>query len=255
MTPTEQEQKDIQQNKDVAAASWTLVLAPLILYFRKDSKFVQFHARQSTILFIIAVLIALLPWSLNKLNVLTVLVAVAGFINANNGVFWRVPIIADWADKGVEPVKIIYWIRDFFLKIFDVLKRIFIAGQKKISKKENSNDQVSFLESEIIKERYLQGKKISTLSADKKAALEQIKTLFTENNFTANEEEKTITFENANKKAILGNLSEKSALIFINFNTDKIKTDISYNAWQGFTIDFDNTSENQIEKIENIILK
>ncbi len=256
-----EQRKDIEQNKDVAAASWTLVLAPLILYFRKDSEFIQFHAKQATILFLIAVLIALLPWDLDKLNVITVLVAVAGFINANNGLFWRVPIISDWADKGLDPMKIVNWIKKISLKIFDVLRRVFVAGSKKVTRKKpenkeevhskvnNLNTQVVFLESELIKEKYLQGKKISEANPE----IRKLENLFIENKFVSDEQEKYFFFEKDEQKAFLGNISENGAVLFVNFKLEQIEADIVLGAWGGFAVNFDQDFEKQITKIKNLL--
>lgn len=68
---TETQKQDIQNNKDIAAFSYIWIFSVLVLFSRKDSQFIQFHARQALILFIFSVLFYLIP-ILRYANVLVV---------------------------------------------------------------------------------------------------------------------------------------------------------------------------------------
>ena len=94
--------KDIEENKVVAALSyfWILCLIPLLT--KRDSKFVQFHAKQGLVLFGIEILgtfvywVPLFGWSL---ALLFFVVSVMGAIKTLNGEEWEIPYIYDWSKK------------------------------------------------------------------------------------------------------------------------------------------------------------
>jgi len=89
------DQKDVEENKGMAAISylWILCLVPLIL--KKDSEFAQFHAKQGLALFIIEVVGSLVFWIpvVGWLLFICVLVlAVLGIVKALQGEYWEMPV-------------------------------------------------------------------------------------------------------------------------------------------------------------------
>jgi len=94
--------KDVEENKMVAALSylWILCLVPLLS--KKDSKFAQFHAKQGLILFIVELFAGLVIWFpfFGQLFALVLLiVSIIGIIKAYNGEWWKVPFVYDLSKK------------------------------------------------------------------------------------------------------------------------------------------------------------
>ncbi len=94
--------KDIKENKLIAALSyvWILCLVPLLL--KRDSKFAQFHAKQGLVLFIIEVFASFIMWLpiVGQLIALALLViSVVSFIKALSGEWWKIPYLYEWSKK------------------------------------------------------------------------------------------------------------------------------------------------------------
>ncbi len=94
--------KDIEENKVIAALSyaWILFLVPLL--GKRKSKFAQFHAKQGLVLFILELIGSLLMWFpvFGQLLMLAFLViSVIGIIKALNGEWWKMPYIYTWSKK------------------------------------------------------------------------------------------------------------------------------------------------------------
>lgn len=123
--PTEEEKK--QQQRDVAAFAYFLVLSPVLLFTRKDSSFIQFHAKQATALFIVAVFFALLPTPFSYLNFFVVALALTGFMQANMGKEWRMPIIANIIETGISAD--VVW--GYVVRFFQTIKSVFTSSPKK----------------------------------------------------------------------------------------------------------------------------
>jgi len=94
--------KDIEENKAVAALSYVWVLCLIPLLTKKKSKFAQFHAKQGLVLFIIEIIgtfifwIPLIGW---VLGIVLLVVAIMGVLKALNGEWWKIPYIYDWSKK------------------------------------------------------------------------------------------------------------------------------------------------------------
>jgi uncharacterized membrane protein len=94
--------KDIQDNKTVAALSYAWILCLVPLLGKRKSKFAQFHAKQGLILFIVELIASLLMWFpvFGQLLILVlVVVSVMGIIKALNGEWWKIPYVYDWSKK------------------------------------------------------------------------------------------------------------------------------------------------------------
>jgi len=127
----EERAKDIAKNREVAAFAYLLILSPVLLFTRRDSPFIQFHAKQATLLFIFAVLFAQLqrPWS--WMNFFILAIALTGFIQANFGSAWRAPIIANIIETGVSGDSI--W--QGIVHYARVLKHVFVRKTETEQKK------------------------------------------------------------------------------------------------------------------------
>jgi uncharacterized membrane protein len=94
--------KDIEENKLIAALSyvWILCLVPLLT--KRKSKFAQFHAKQGLILFAIEVFasfIMLFPVVGQLIALVLLVISVVGFVKALSGEWWKIPYIYEWSKK------------------------------------------------------------------------------------------------------------------------------------------------------------
>lgn len=114
-------EEDIAKNKEVAAVSYTLVLAPILLFGRKESSFIQFHAKQGSVLLVIAVLFWVIPFVGRFLELIIVGLAVAGFFHASQGKRYELPFIYAILQKDLGSNRLkIEWARveGFLKKLF-----------------------------------------------------------------------------------------------------------------------------------------
>ncbi|TSC72603.1 MAG: hypothetical protein G01um101438_320 [Parcubacteria group bacterium Gr01-1014_38] len=99
--------QDVENNRLVAALSWLWILSVVMLLVKKESPYVQFHARQSFLLFIVSLLLWLflsffgpLAWFLQWLLKAGVFVLIViGFLQALQGRWWTLPVIGSFAPK------------------------------------------------------------------------------------------------------------------------------------------------------------
>lgn len=87
------DQRDIRENKDVAAFSYIWIMSVVILVARRESPFVRFHAKQGTVLFLISIFLPFIPLIGKLLMLLVVAGMLIGFINAAQGKRQDVPLI------------------------------------------------------------------------------------------------------------------------------------------------------------------
>ena len=93
---------DIKKNKHIAVLSYFWILCLIPLLGKKRSKFVQFHARQGLVLFIIEIGAGLFSWVpfFGQILVLTLIILSAlGVVKSMHGKWWKIPIIYDWSKK------------------------------------------------------------------------------------------------------------------------------------------------------------
>ncbi len=90
----------------MAAISYLWIVSIIILLTKKGSDYIQFHAKQATVLFVIWVVlwaISIPLWFLAPIfwvvDVILLIAAIVGFIKAYSGERFRMPLIADLADK------------------------------------------------------------------------------------------------------------------------------------------------------------
>ena len=91
-----------QENKLLAAISYLWIVSIIILLMKKESKFVQFHAKQGIILFIASVILTFIPvldWWLRWFNLLILIAVIVGFIKAFSGEYYKIPLVYSLASK------------------------------------------------------------------------------------------------------------------------------------------------------------
>ena len=105
--------EDIEENKTMAILAYIIWLIPFL--GAKDSKYAMYHAKQGLVLFIVAVagmivlsvLYGMVSWSMLRMvyniqmiwNVIILVFAVIGIMNASKGEAKELPIIGQYAKK------------------------------------------------------------------------------------------------------------------------------------------------------------
>ncbi len=97
LVPATLPKSDVEQNKDIAALSYAWVLSVVVLLWKRDSSFAQFHAKQATVLFALSVVVWPIPFVGQFLELLILGLCVFGFLAAAQGEQKYIPIIGDIA--------------------------------------------------------------------------------------------------------------------------------------------------------------
>jgi uncharacterized membrane protein len=104
--PSKFDQKDIDDNKVIAAIGYLCILFLVPLLGAKKSPFAQFHAKQGLMLFIgwvviwVIGLIPILGWIIGFLGTLLLaVISLIGLIKALQGEAWEIPFVADLAKQ------------------------------------------------------------------------------------------------------------------------------------------------------------
>lgn len=94
------------EDKAYAALSYLWVLSLVPLFFRRQSPYVQFHAKQGFLLFVAEVIISMispipvLGWIIGLVGWLaTTVLSVIGIFSALSGKEWQMPFVGDYAKK------------------------------------------------------------------------------------------------------------------------------------------------------------
>jgi fumarate reductase subunit D len=93
---------DVEINKNMAALSYAWILCFIPFLFKRDSEFVQFHAKQGVTLFIIILIASLFVWFpvFGPLFMFgLVIVSVLGVVKTLNGEWWKIPFIYEQSKK------------------------------------------------------------------------------------------------------------------------------------------------------------
>ena len=105
VAPSQVPAKSSDQNL-MAAISYLWIVSIIILLIRKDNEYVQFHAKQGTVLFAIWAILSVIGmtlWFLSPviaiINLVILVAVILGFIKAYSGERYRLPLVADLADK------------------------------------------------------------------------------------------------------------------------------------------------------------
>lgn len=90
---------DIEENRVLAAVSYLWIVSIIALIIKKDSKFVQWHAKQGLILFVASIIFSFIPWIGWILNLLVLVAVIIGLVKALDKQWYKVPLVGDIAEK------------------------------------------------------------------------------------------------------------------------------------------------------------
>ena len=94
--------KDVEENKVIAAIGYLWILCFIPLFLKKESKFAKFHGKQGLVLFIIDIVAAffyLIPFFGWLLWAILILTSIIGLLQALSGKWYKLPVIGQLADK------------------------------------------------------------------------------------------------------------------------------------------------------------
>jgi uncharacterized membrane protein len=101
-TSAQQPDRDVEENKIVAALSYLNILFLIPLFLKRESRFAQFHAKQGLVMFILFFAgqlifwIPLFGWALFLLWLGADAVAL---VRTLQGQLWEIPIVNEWSKK------------------------------------------------------------------------------------------------------------------------------------------------------------
>ncbi|MEK7591635.1 MAG: hypothetical protein AAB489_05540 [Patescibacteria group bacterium] len=92
-------ERDVEENKDIAAFSYLWVMSVVVWFLKKDSPFVRFHSRQAIVLFVLSVIIWIIPVEfVSRLLEIVILAGmVIGFLNAAQGQRKDIPLVGPFS--------------------------------------------------------------------------------------------------------------------------------------------------------------
>ena len=94
--------KDIKENKKIASLSYVWALCLIPLFFKRNSKFAQFHAKQGFLLFIIEIfgwIIFPIPIIGQLLFIIVILYSIIGAKKSLDGKYWSMPLLNKFVNK------------------------------------------------------------------------------------------------------------------------------------------------------------
>lgn len=130
-TLSQEQVEDVEKNKDVAAASYLWILSLVVLYKRRDSPFVQHHAKQAVWLFVLSILLWMIPGVGHLLEFFVLAGMIIGFLSAAQGRSHDLPLIGALA-KGTLTLRDLWKMSVAFIaRAVDTLKRAVGVGKPK----------------------------------------------------------------------------------------------------------------------------
>lgn len=93
------DQKDIADNKFIAALSYLGILFLVPLLVKKDSPFAQFHAKQGLVLCIAFFVFSFIPFLGWLVNLFLLVVVIIALIKTLSGEAWELPLVKDVVKK------------------------------------------------------------------------------------------------------------------------------------------------------------
>ena len=90
---------DVQNNKMMAALSYVWILSVVFLLVKKNSPFVQFHAKQGVVIFAASFILGFIPIIGWLLNIVLLVLAIMGIVAAWQGKSTKLPIISTIAEQ------------------------------------------------------------------------------------------------------------------------------------------------------------
>jgi uncharacterized membrane protein len=92
---------DVESGKTLAALSYLWIIGVILLFTEKKNKFIIFHAKQSTALFVIESVLMLIP-VLGMLSIIPAIAAIYGLIIALQGKEAKIPLAYELGEKIAE---------------------------------------------------------------------------------------------------------------------------------------------------------
>lgn len=97
--------KDVAENKDLAALSYAWIASVILLFSKRDSAFVQFHAKQGTVLFVASFVAWAMPFVGSLVELLVVALCIMGFLHAAQGAWSDVPVVGPVSRGSFDEVR------------------------------------------------------------------------------------------------------------------------------------------------------
>ncbi|MDQ5981659.1 MAG: hypothetical protein QG570_409 [Patescibacteria group bacterium] len=89
----------VSDDKLLAAVSYLWILSVVVYLLKKDNAYIAFHAKQGMVLMVIGLVLMIVPIIGWALNLVVFIAVVVGAVKAYTGEKYRLPLIADLADK------------------------------------------------------------------------------------------------------------------------------------------------------------
>ncbi len=137
MTPTPPSSgtdKDVLENKDVAAFSYVWIMSVFIYFLRRESPFAVHHAKQGIVLFLLSLPLLLIPVIGHILTLPLIAAMMFGFIQASHGHWSSIPLIGDLSRGELQWSHI--W--GGMQKIMSTMKKEYREWKEKGGKNEKS---------------------------------------------------------------------------------------------------------------------
>jgi uncharacterized membrane protein len=91
--PPHPHDRDIEENKDIAALGYVWVLSIFVYAYKRSSPFVAFHAKQGIALFILSIACWFIPVAGRLIELVILALAVMGFLAAAQGHRRELPLV------------------------------------------------------------------------------------------------------------------------------------------------------------------
>ncbi len=88
-----------QDHRVMAVLSYIWILSIVFLLVKKDSPFVQFHAKQGVIIFAASFIFGFIPIIGWLLNIALLVLAIMGIVSAWQGTMKKLPLISSLAEQ------------------------------------------------------------------------------------------------------------------------------------------------------------
>jgi len=127
-------ERDIEENKDLAAFSYLWIMSVIVYFLRKDSPFVRFHSKQAMVLFALTIPVWLIPIALIErfLELMILAGMIIGFLGAAQGQWKDVPFIGPLSRGEISMRQAWQQVMNAAIKMAQVVKKFFHRAKKKV---------------------------------------------------------------------------------------------------------------------------
>ena len=125
-------ERDVAQNKDIAAFSYLWIMSVFVYFLKKDqSPFIRFHSKQAMILFGLSVVFGFIPYLNRGLEVIILVGCVFGFMAAAQGQWKDVPLVGPFSRGEMTLREVWKEIMELAVRIFHAAKDLSKSAMKK----------------------------------------------------------------------------------------------------------------------------